>query len=212
MKKISQTLREERLAKNYTLEEVERNTKIKLAYLQAIERGEFSHLPSKAYAQGFVKNYAKFLGIAEEKAIPLFRREYEAQQKEDFMPRFRKTQDKIGRRRVFNLKFAAIACIVLLIIGFMLFQFSSFFMGPPLEIQNPQEGVEVVGNVVRVEGTTDPAATVTVNGEEAFVGLDGKFEKSLYQFEGRRTITVEAKNRFNNSTTDTVDIKVVREE
>lgn len=212
MKKISQHLREERLAQKYTLEEVERNTKIKLVYLRAIEDGKFTDLPSKTYAQGFVKNYAKFLGIPAEKAIPLFRREYEAQQREEFMPRFRKTQDKIGKRKVLNIKYGVFGVLALIIVGFLIFQLSSFFQGPQLEIEQPQEGDRLVGNIIRVEGTTDPSATVLVNEEEAYVGLDGKFEKSIYLFEGARTINVEAINRFENSSKKEVSVTVVREE
>lgn len=212
MKKISQTLKDERHARHLTLEEVEKSTKIKLVYLRAIEAGNFTRLPSKSYALGFVKNYAKFLDIPEEKAIPLFRREYELGQREEFMPRFRKTQDKIGKRKIFNIKFAVVAVILLIIVGFMVFQFSSFFIGPKLSIEKPTEGQEIVGNVIQLEGTTDPAATVTVNDEEAYVGIDGKFQKTIYEFEGKRKITVTAKNRFDKSTTQEVNITVKREE
>ncbi len=212
MKKISQTLKHERLARHLTLEEVEKSTKIKLAYLRAIEAGNFTRLPSKSYALGFVKNYAKFLDIPEEKTVPLFRREYELGQREEFMPRFRKTQDKIGKRRIFNLRFAVALVVLLTVVGFMIFQFSSFFTGPKLEITKPQEGQEIVGNVIQLEGYTDPSATVTVNNEEAYVGLDGKFQKTIYEFEGKRKITVISKNRFDNSTTKEVNIVVKREE
>lgn len=212
MKKISQTLKNERLARHLTLEEVEKSTKIKLVYLRAIEAGNFTRLPSKSYALGFVKNYAKFLDIPEEITVPLFRREYELGQREEFMPRFRKTQDKIGKRRIFNLRFAVAAGVIVVIVGFMIFQFSSFFLGPKLEIAKPQEGQEIVGNVIQLEGYTDPSSTVTVNDEEAYVGLDGKFQKTIYEFEGKRKITITSKNRFDNSTTKEVNIVVKREE
>lgn len=212
MKKISQTLKNERLARHLTLEEVEKSTKIKLVYLRAIEAGNFTSLPSKSYALGFVKNYAKFLDIPEEKTVPLFRREYELGQREEFMPRFRKTQDKIGKRRIFNIRFAVAAAVLLVIVAFMIFQFSSFFLGPKLEISAPREGEEIIGNVIQLEGHTDPSATVTVNDEEAYVGLDGKFQKTIYEFEGKRKITITSKNRFNNSTTKEINITVKREE
>ncbi len=46
-----------------TLKEVENATSIRSVYLQAIEEGEFDKLISPIYAQGFLRQYANFLGI-----------------------------------------------------------------------------------------------------------------------------------------------------
>lgn len=46
-----------------TLKEVENATSIRSVYLQAIEEGEFDKLISPVYAQGFLRQYANFLGI-----------------------------------------------------------------------------------------------------------------------------------------------------
>ena len=54
-------LRTRREELGYSLQEVEDETKIRRLYLEALENENFSILPPKIYAVGFVKNYARFL-------------------------------------------------------------------------------------------------------------------------------------------------------
>jgi len=54
---------------NLSLKEVENATSIRLHHLQSIEEGDMSKLISPVYAQGFVKQYASFLGMDGEKLI-----------------------------------------------------------------------------------------------------------------------------------------------
>jgi cytoskeletal protein RodZ len=63
MKTIGQTLREAREQLGLTLEEVERSTRIRMVRLEALERDDFDSLPSRVQVQGFLRNYADFLGL-----------------------------------------------------------------------------------------------------------------------------------------------------
>jgi len=62
-------LREKREEKKYSLEFVEEETKIRKYYLQALENEEFNVLPHRVYASGFVKKYARFLGLNEQEMV-----------------------------------------------------------------------------------------------------------------------------------------------
>lgn len=66
---ISETLKNRRRELNISLKEVETATSIRMNYLQAIEDGEMSKLISPVYAQGFVKQYAAFLGFDGEQLV-----------------------------------------------------------------------------------------------------------------------------------------------
>lgn len=57
---VFKSKREER---NISLKEAENATSIRMAYLHAIEQGELGKVISPVYAQGFVKQYAAFLGM-----------------------------------------------------------------------------------------------------------------------------------------------------
>jgi cytoskeletal protein RodZ len=54
---------------NLALKEVESATSIRMNYLQAIEDGQLSKLISPVHAQGFIKQYAAFLGLDGDKLI-----------------------------------------------------------------------------------------------------------------------------------------------
>ena len=63
IKEIGDSFKKRRKELNLSLKEVENATSIRSGYLQAIEEGEMDKLISPIYAQGFVKQYANFLGI-----------------------------------------------------------------------------------------------------------------------------------------------------
>jgi len=63
MNPIGETLRESRERLGLTLDEVERNTRIRTHHLAALERGDWEALPSPVQARGFLRNYAVFLGL-----------------------------------------------------------------------------------------------------------------------------------------------------
>ena len=52
-----------------SLKEVESATSIRSAYLEAIEAGNMDKLISPVYAQGFVRQYAAFLGLDGDRVI-----------------------------------------------------------------------------------------------------------------------------------------------
>jgi cytoskeletal protein RodZ len=60
---VGEQLRLARQEHNFSLEQVARGTHIRLHYLEAMEAGDFSRLPSKAQARGFLRAYASYLGL-----------------------------------------------------------------------------------------------------------------------------------------------------
>jgi len=66
LKNLGTSLRVKREELNLTLKEVENATSIRTLYLQAIEDGRVNHFISNAYAMGFIRQYANFLGLDNE--------------------------------------------------------------------------------------------------------------------------------------------------
>lgn len=62
IKGLGDTLKQKRKERNLSLKEVENATSIRMNYLQAIEDGNFHQLISPVYAQGFIRQYATYLG------------------------------------------------------------------------------------------------------------------------------------------------------
>lgn len=207
MRKISEILQDARIEKGYSLENVVKATKIKKQFLIAIEEGRYSELPSESYALGFIKNYAQYVGVDKNKAAALFRREYEGVQGR-VLPTFKSKDNKLIKRKLYTPRNFIIAIVVLVVLGYIAFQYNSFFFGPKLEVNSPKENMVVRNNIVEVTGKTDPYATVLINNEESYVQLDGTFKKTLYLFEGDRIIIVTSQNRNGKNTKKIIHVRV----
>jgi cytoskeletal protein RodZ len=58
-------------------------TKINIRYLEALERNEFTFLPGGAFTRGFIRSYARHIGIDEDEAINAYLYELHEQQAPD---------------------------------------------------------------------------------------------------------------------------------
>ena len=64
MDEIGQKLRNARIKKGYTIDDLQQITKIQKRYLIAIEEGQFDHLPGDFYVRAFIKQYSDAVGIS----------------------------------------------------------------------------------------------------------------------------------------------------
>jgi hypothetical protein len=60
---IGSSLREARMRRKLELSQVEQDTRIRAKYLMALEDDRFEALPEPAYAKGFLRTYADYLGL-----------------------------------------------------------------------------------------------------------------------------------------------------
>jgi len=207
MKTVSATIREERLRQGLSISQVEKKTKIKRKFLEAIENGDYKSLPSESYAVGFVKNYAKYLDLDDYKIGKMFRREFEYEQQK-IMPSFTGSQMPSFMRIFSTPKFLLVALLLILIGGYLAFQYSSYFFPPKLSVIKPSENQRIDGNVVEIEGKTDPYATVKINDDDAYINLDGSFRKTLYLFSGKREIKIVSENRYGKRSEKIITVEI----
>jgi cytoskeleton protein RodZ len=62
-------LKREREMRRISLDEISESTKIPRRYLESLERENFESLPGGVFNKGFVRAYARFLGLDEEQAV-----------------------------------------------------------------------------------------------------------------------------------------------
>src|SRR5579864_7978814 len=60
---VGAELRAARENRDLSLAQVEKQTRIRIHYLAALEADEYAELPSAVQARGFLRNYARFLGL-----------------------------------------------------------------------------------------------------------------------------------------------------
>jgi cytoskeletal protein RodZ len=62
-------LRRQREMREITLREISEATKISLRYLEALEQERFDLLPAKVFARGFLRQYARYVGLDPDEAV-----------------------------------------------------------------------------------------------------------------------------------------------
>jgi len=70
---IGNTLREARVRRNLTLQQVEEDTKIRVKYVQAMENEDFDLMPGATYVKGFLRTYATYLALDPEVILDEYR-------------------------------------------------------------------------------------------------------------------------------------------
>jgi cytoskeletal protein RodZ len=63
VKQIGDWLKEARLERGLSLDQVQEITKIRSRYLEGMEAGDFSVLPGEAYTRAFIRTYAVGIGL-----------------------------------------------------------------------------------------------------------------------------------------------------
>lgn len=198
---VGEKLYGERIKRGLTLDEVAKATKIRSSFLEYIEKGEYKKLPSGTYAHGFVRNYARFLGLPEHETLALFKREYAEEKFLRVLPEgliknddFPLSKFKIAQAlKVFSLIFVALLI-------YIIFQYRSAIFNPSLSISSPKENAIISSQAVTVIGKTDSNSTVFINNESAALDKNGNFKKTINVFPGKTIITIKSVNSFNRST------------
>jgi transcriptional regulator with XRE-family HTH domain len=84
---IGSTLREARERQGLERREVEQATRIRARYLAALEDERFESLPARAYAKGFLRVYADFLGLDGRLFVDEFNARFPEVEQPEFVPR-----------------------------------------------------------------------------------------------------------------------------
>ena len=201
MKTIGQEFALERKRKGLSIAQVAKDTKIKEEFLYAIEKGDFKALPSSAYAYGFVRNYAKYLGLPVEKSLAIYRREYDEKKNVEVLPRgFSNPKEYTPPKYRFGRSAALLICLFVIVAGFLVFQYRAAVFNPNLKIDTPKENEEVHSLTVVIKGKTDSASTLLIDNKEVPIDSDGSFQKEITVFPGEEVINFSVENKFGRST------------
>ena len=192
---VGEILAKARSQKKLTLDQVEKATKIRAKFLEAIEKNQFEKLPPGTFTKGLIKNYAAFLGLSPAEALAFYRRQVNEEKPNISVP----APTKSGNSRFsFSLSFTSLATIILILIFFayLAFSYLRFAGAPTLNLFSPETNIVVTTDQIEISGQTDPNATLSINNQEISVDENGRFQTKITLQPGLNTITVIATNKF----------------
>jgi cytoskeletal protein RodZ len=80
-------LREARERRQVSLADVSRQTKVSVASLQLLEQGRLADLPHETFVRGFIRSYARTVGISHVESLSLFDDAVAARRNAETLPR-----------------------------------------------------------------------------------------------------------------------------
>lgn len=195
MRTVGQILKEERERKFYTIDEVEKATKIRKELLEALEEGNYKKLPPPTFIQGFIKNYGKFLNLNSERLLAIFRREFSDQKHPPkILDSFSNPIGK-GEFKLTPAKFlgSLILGLVIIFFAYLWFEYRFLVGAPFLEVITPTNQFSTEISTIQVSGRTEPEAKVMINDQQIQVDISGRFFQEI-------TLTENVNNLIITST------------
>lgn len=107
MTEIGRILKEARLAKGMSLDDLQTATKIQKRYLVGIEEGNYSMMPGQFYVRAFIKQYAEAVGLQSEELFEQYKSEIPSTINEDIPEKLSRVQSRkniaSGNSKVFDI-------------------------------------------------------------------------------------------------------------
>ena len=169
MNEIGKILKETRIEKGYTLDDLQQTTKIQKRYLEAIEDGNTDILPGRFYARAFVKQYADNVGLDGEELLEEHLNETAKEASEEFaenvtVPPSRSTQGRTSgpfNALQDNLPTILIILFVIAIFGVIYFAFRQADLSNGAEAPLINENTEQTTPPVTEDSNEEETATET---------------------------------------------------
>ncbi len=196
MKTVGEILLEKRKSLSLSLEQIEKETKIRKKYLEAIEKNNFNFIPESTTAKGFVRNYALVLGLSPENILAVFRRDFFEDESGQIISR--SLSKNIENHGFFWTPRATLITLIVAGVIFLSFFFAKQYLrlssAPGIDLSSPKEG-EVFKDKVLIKGKTDKDATLKVDDSLISISDNGSFSEEIVLPRGSNIVTIETANR-----------------
>lgn len=198
---IGDLLRAAREKAHWTLEDLAKETHIKLEYLSSLEDNDFDALPAATFVKAYIRNYARIFLLDEKPLLAILRRDYEESVKGQLILR-EILQPKLKKKTLWSpirLVFLSVILIFAVFASYALWQWYQLSRPPVLVLNSPAENAEVATRVL-LQGVTESDVILTVNSAPVAIKSDGSFETEVYlPQEGLNTVTIKASDKNGKS-------------
>jgi len=194
---IGRALRTARLRRGKSLEEASRETRVKAEYLSALELERFEVLLGDVYVRGFLRSYARYLGLNPEKVVGAYHRMYGKRPQPAPVHRapgvgVESVVDVPERHRRTAWFLAAAAATIVLIAAASIGLISRSTDAPPPPQPGQAVTAPVVGEKVQVDIEAEgPVGAVVIVDGDPNRGFNGVLDRGeAHSFEGEKEIVV----------------------
>ncbi len=209
---LSEYLREVRIGLGFSIDEAVERTGVCLKYLNALETGEYQHLPPDVYVVGFLKQIAESYQLDVDQLIVQYKKERGiVEQAVNPSPQPQSSVRRYLSNLMVTPKLVTLVAAVLFIVsmvGYLGWQVTSISRAPSLVINSPSSNDKVLGSVVTVSGETDPGTSLHINNQNVMVDSEGNFQTTVSLVGGQTDLRVEAKNKFDKGVTKIIPLVV----
>src|SRR6185295_20334249 len=94
--------------------------------------------------------------------------------------------------------------VAVIAITYLAVQVTAINRTPHLEVNEPQNDMVIKDSSVTVAGKTEPGTSISINGQNVYVGNDGGFKATLGMATGQKELRVEAHNKFGKTAVQVV--------
>lgn len=182
---LKELLREHIELKGLTPKKIADMTGIPDRYIEMLLEGDTSKLPPAPYVHGYIAKLSGILNFDKDTMWRLYQKESPLTKsgRDDRLPNNRFALHSISRG------WAALGFVLVAVVLFGGYNIYGIVAAPELIITVPaSEGSTVAQETILLQGKTDPAYVVTVNGSEVYVGKDGLFKKEIQLQEGINSV------------------------
>jgi cytoskeletal protein RodZ len=217
---VGETLQAARERKGVDLYRAERDTKIRLRYLAALEDSDWDELPAPVYTKGFLRNYAIYLGLEPDDILDRWREEMEQMRtatRVAVAPPPMPLAEPGGRRFTLSpamIVSAVVAVAVVLFVVWIGSQFIRFLDVTPVALTYPPNVISTIdAQEVTLQGTAAPGSNITITGPDGKVyttrtNEDGIWSQTVPLVRGRNNFTVVATDTVTNRDTPPLQLTI----
>lgn len=208
MSELGTRLKEARIAKGYSLEDLQDVTKIQKRYLAGIEEGNHSMMPGPFYVRAFIKQYAEAVGLNSDELLEQHKSEVPVSVKEEVRPTLapatpsrRQTLAKSSSSGLGEIMPKVIvALFIVVILAVVIFFYNNLATNDPLEEVTDEAGVPYEetedGNEAEApakeEAAEEPAEPAQPETSISVVGTEGETTTYAWQGPAKRELKIEA--------------------
>jgi cytoskeletal protein RodZ len=199
--KLGDKLKQLRKEKGWSIKNLAKKTKLEEDYIIAIETSAVHNLPEgKMYKKLFVKRY---LSAFEQTDTQEYLEEFEQSFTTNEAPKKNSNKQSYFQNipTIFRLGFVML--LVLSFVGYFGLQIKQLLDPPKLSVATPKVSHTTNQKQIKVKGSTNPEASVIINGKPVSHTKNGKFSKQIQLKNGLNTLVIKAKTDHSEAKTIT---------